>query len=163
MTTRNSTWLGISSAIAVALLLGWGCSKKDQDGEAAIAPGGAAPDCGFKECGLKEGPKDALVKLVAYYPGGHGDTIAAVKGMRKTFPADVSVEFVDWRHPEGIAKREKAGLGCAGVTINGKNTYDLDVDGKVLKVLFQRGIDSEWTADDLTAAVKQEIAALKKK
>jgi hypothetical protein len=164
MTTRNSTWIGICSALAVALLLGWGCSKNDQD-ENQAGPGGpgGTPDCGFKECGLKAGPKDALVKVVAFYPGGHEDTIAAVNGLLKAFPEDVSIQFVDWRHPEGIKDREAAGLGCAGVTINGKNAYDINVDGKVLKVLFERGIGGEWTGEDLTAAVKQEIATLKEK
>jgi len=41
--------------------------------------------------------------------------------------------------------------------INDKNAFDLDVGGATSKVLFVRGIDGEWTKDDLEAAVRQEI------
>lgn len=76
----------------------------------------------------------------------------------QAFPQDASVEVVDWRRPEGLKRRDAGGLTCAGVTINGKNAFDLEMDGKKAKVLFVRGIDGEWTEADLTAAVKQELA-----
>jgi hypothetical protein len=47
------------------------------------------------------------------------------------------------------------------VTVNGKNAFDLVLDGRSEKVLFVRGIDGEWTEAQLNAAVEAEIAAAK--
>jgi len=113
-------------------------------------------------CDYKGGPDGAAVKIVAFYPGRHEDTLAAVKRLLETFPKDVSVEIVDWRRPEGLKRRDEGGLTCAGITINGRNAFDLEVDGKTAKVLFVRGIDGEWTEADLVAAVKQEVTKVAK-
>jgi hypothetical protein len=146
---------------ALVALLGVGCPKRESSAPSAKAappvasqPGAAATEF----CDFKAGPDDAKVKVVAYYPGRHEDTIAAVKRLLQAFPQDASVEVVDWRRPEGLMRRDAGGLTCAGVTINGKNAFDLEMDGKKAKVLFVRGIDGEWTEADLTAAVKQELA-----
>jgi uncharacterized protein YbjT (DUF2867 family) len=112
-------------------------------------------------CDFRGGPPEALVKVVAYYPGGHEDTLAAVKRLIGKHKGLVSVEVVDWRRKEGAARRERAGLTCAGVTVNGKNAFDLVLDGRSEKVLFVRGIDGEWTEAQLNAAVEAEIAAAK--
>jgi hypothetical protein len=118
-------------------------------------PGGAGATTEY--CDYKGGPETAAVKVVAYYPGRHEDTLAAVKRLLETFPKDVSVEIVDWRRPDGLKRRDESGLTCAGVTINSRNAFDLEMDGKTAKVLFVRGIDGEWTEPDLVAAVKQEL------
>jgi hypothetical protein len=156
------TWLCVG---AFAALVGAGCSKQDRSPPPALAPkvppiatvpgGGAAGTTDF--CDFKGGPETAAVKVVAFYPGRHEDTLAAVKRLLETFPKDVNVEIVDWRRPEGLKRRDESGLTCAGVTINGKNAFDLEVDGKTAKVLFVRGIDGEWTEADLVATVKQEV------
>ena len=112
-------------------------------------------------CDFKAGPDNAAVKILAFYPGRHEDTIAAVKGLLEKYPKDVSVEVVDWRRPEGLAKRDANGLVCAGITINGKNAFELEIRGKTSKVLFVRGIDGEWTEEDLLAAVEKELASAK--
>ena len=152
-----------SAAAAVGLagtmLLLQGCPKKGADGAAEgpnihVAEEGQMGDF----CDFKGGPDQAPVRVVAYYPGRHEDTLAAVKKLLTTYPEDVSVEIVDWRRPEGIKRRNEAGLVCAGVTINDKNAFELEADGKTSKVLFVRGIDGEWTEEDLNAAVKQVIA-----
>lgn len=151
---------------AMLMLLGAGCPKR----EAAAPPTKAMPpvatqagSAGTEFCDFKGGPDNAAVKVVAYYPGRHEDTIAAVKRLLEAFPQEVSVEVVDWRRPEGLKRRDASGLTCAGVTLNGKNAFDLEMQGKTAKVLFVRGIDGEWTAEDLTAAVKQELAKVGKK
>ena len=142
-----------------------GCGKPEGTASApAAAPGQGAPAAdGMVLCNFKGGADTALVTVEAYYPGGHGDTLAAVKSLLQTFPDKVKVEIVDWRTPEGINRRNATGLTCAGVVINGKNAFDLTVDGKPNKVLFIRGIDGEWTKPDLEAAVKQELAAAESK
>jgi hypothetical protein len=149
---------------AMLALLGPGCSKREAapppakpaPAAAAAASQPAAPTT--DTCDFKGGPDNAKVKVVAFYPGRHEDTIAAVKRLLETFPQEASVEVVDWRQPAGLKRRDASGMTCAGVTINGKNAFDLEIQGKKAKVLFVRAIDGEWTEEDLNAAVKQELA-----
>ena len=134
-------------------LLGTGCSKGEPQPPAATRGAPAATQF----CDFADGPAAAAVQVVAYYPGRHEAALAAVKGLRQAFPQDVRVEIVDWRRPAGLQRRDASGLTCAGITINGKNAFDLEVDGKKAKVLFVRDIDGEWAEADLLAAVKQAL------
>ena len=149
----------LCAAVAVAVLGIVGCSKEPDTGavKPTGGPGTGAQDAEF--CDLKAGPQDAPVKVLAFYPGRHEDTLAAVRSLLETFKGKVQVEIVDWRHEEGMARRDAAGLVCAGITINAKSAFDLEVAGEKTKVLFQRGIDGEWTKADLEAAVRQELQA----
>jgi hypothetical protein len=173
-------WL-LMTAILTMGVLSAGCGREDamkaqmkkadaaakaqvaKDTKAADAPAGETAPGAAAYCDFKGGPDTACVKVVAYYPGRHEDTLAAVKGLLEKFPGDVQVEIVDWRTESGLKRREAAKLTCAGVTINGKNAFDVTVEGKPSKVLFVRGINGEWTEADLQAAVKQEVDAAKKK
>ncbi len=150
---------GAAFGMALAMLVGCGGERQEAQQTPAGAPGPAeagAPQ--VQLCDFADGPEDAKVKIVAFYPGRHEDTLAAVKSLRTEFKDDVRVEIVDWRTPEGIRRRDKDGLTCAGILINGKNAFDIEIDGKKSKVLFVRGIDGEWTKEDLFAAVRQELA-----
>ncbi len=153
------------AAVCLALVAA-GCSKQEQNPtpppprEAVpVAGAPAAPNApaAMEFCDFKGGPESAPVKVVAYYPGRHENTLEAIKRLLETFPGQVSVEIVDWRRPEGLKRRDESGLTCAGITINGKNAFDLEIDGKTAKVMFVRGIDGDWTEQDLVAAVKQEL------
>jgi hypothetical protein len=146
-----------AALLAVGVLVG--CSKQSAKEKAAMKESEAALEMDL--CNFIGGPDNAKVTVLAFYPGRHEDTLAAIKGILKKFPQDVRVEIVDWRMPEGMKRRDEAGLTCAGVVIDGKNAFDITVDGKTNKVLFVRGIDGEWTAADLEAAVRQELAAKK--
>jgi hypothetical protein len=162
------TTIGWICAGLLLAAVGFGCSKRTAASQgdtaapaakgSAPAAAGAAPSGGTEYCDFKGGPDNAPVKVVAYYPGRHEDTLAAVKALLQAFPQQVSVEIVDWRTPAGLKRRDASGLTCAAVTINGRNAFDLEMGGKTSKVLFVRAIDGEWTAEDLTAAVKQELA-----
>ncbi len=161
MSEHLKTTIRWSCLGALLVLLGTGCPKR----ESAAPPARTEPAqvtlpgmAGMEFCDFKGGVDNAKVKVVAYYPGRHEDTIAAVKRLLEAFPQDANVEVVDWRRPEGLKRRDGSGLTCAGVTINGKNAFDLELQGKKAKVLFVRGIDGEWTEEDLIAAVKQELA-----
>jgi len=156
MTARHLSWISLACTLALALLLGFGCSRSDEP-QAAAAPA-TAPD-GMQYCDFKAGPEDASVKVVAFYPGRHEDTLAAVKGLVDLFPGKVAVEIVDWRHAEGLRRRDAADLTCAGITINGKNVFELEIDGRTTHVMFIRGLGGEWTDEDLRAAVKQQLEA----
>lgn len=160
MTGTRASWIARFCSLALALALTWGCSRDEGgEGTAATAPP-AAPD-GMEYCDFKSGPADAAVEVVAFYPGRHEDTLDAVRNLLEVFPGQVRVEIVDWRHAEGLRRRDAAGLICAGVVINGKNVFDLEVGGRTSKVMFIRGLDGEWTAEELQAAVRQEVAAAK--
>ena len=144
------TALTVCAAIALT-----GCGRKS--GTSGAQPPAAPAGGGMKLCNFIGGPEDAPVKVEAYYPGRHEDTLAAVKDLLKIFPGKVRVEIIDWRTEEGMKRRDACGLTCAGVMINGKNAFELEVNGQKRKVLFVRGINGEWTKDDLIAAVRQEL------
>ena len=137
----------------------FGCSGRDESTTPEAANAGPQGTAQMELCDFQGGPEDAKVSVVAFYPGRHEDTLAAVKALLTEFPESVRVEIVDWRTAEGAKRRDDAGLTCAGVIINGKNAFDIDVEGKTNKVLFVRGIDGEWTRDDLFAAVRQELVS----
>lgn len=166
MAKRAKTWTraGLCAVAVAGLVLTFGCPKRR---EADVTPpaGEAAADAdqggGVQYCDFKGGPADAKVKVEAYYPGRHEDTLAAVKSLLETFPEKVQVEIVDWRRKEGLERRNATGLVCAGVMINDKNAFEVEVDGKADKVLFVRGLGGEWTKADLEAAVRKELALAK--
>lgn len=155
---RTSTVLGVLLALAGTLVLS-GCGKGGPPTAKAGGPAHGAPVGTMDLCDFKAGPEKAPVKVVAFYPGRHEETLAAVKGLLQKFPDQVSVQIVDWRTKEGVETRDKAGLSCAGITINGKNAVELTIDGKTEKVMFIRGMDGDWNEAQLLAAVQAEVAA----
>ncbi|MDX9978860.1 MAG: hypothetical protein RBU25_02320 [Lentisphaeria bacterium] len=162
MNGKHASRIVFSCTVALALLVGWGCSRNDEKPEQAATPASQSAPEGMQYCDFKGGPEDAPVKVEAFYPGRHEDTLEAVKGLLQAFPGQVAVEIVDWRHAEGLGRRDATGLTCAGVMINGKNLFELEIDGKTTKVMFIRGLDGEWTAAELHAAVKQQLEAVAK-
>jgi len=166
---RTTKWTQrIAGTVLIAgVLVIVGCGKRksatgggmtEGSGANLVGPPSAAAGA-MQLCNFKDGPEDAPVKVQAYYPGRHAETLAAVKALVKKFPGKVQIEIIDWRTEDGMKRRDAAGLSCAGVIINGKNAFELDVNGKKSKVLFVRGMDGEWTEADLEAAVKQTLAA----
>lgn len=162
--TENWTqWMAGAVLIAAALVIA-GCGKSkstagsDTDGARLVGPPSAVGGA-MQLCNFKDGPADAPVKVQAFYPGRHPDTLAAVKALVKKYPGKVQIEIIDWRTEDGMKRRDAAGLSCAGVVINGKNAFELEVNGNKSKVLFVRGMDGEWTEADLEAAVKQTLAS----
>lgn len=152
-----------AAVVAAAMLVLAGCGKgrTSADAPKAAAGGHAGDTTGQMQfCDAKEGPVDAPVKVVAFYPGRHEDTLAAVRRLLEVAPGKVSIEIVDWRHKEGMERRDQAGLTCAGITVNGRNAFDLTVDGRTEKVMFIRGMDGDWTEAQLQAVVKAEVEAV---
>ncbi|MDP6438998.1 MAG: hypothetical protein QGH74_05135 [Candidatus Brocadiia bacterium] len=151
----------LSAALAVLVIAAGGCSKApDADDEAkAPTPSPASGVADTEYVDFKDGPDEAPVKVVAFYPGRHEDTLAAVKSLLETFEGRVQVEIVDWRHKQGLQRQSDAGLTCAAVTVNGESAFDLETDGEPTKVLFERGMGGEWTKAELEAAVRQELEA----
>ena len=154
---RTHTVFGVL-ALAGTLVLS-GCGQGGPPTAKAGGPAHGAPVGKMDLCDFQAGPGNAPVKVVAFYPGRHEETLAAVKGLLQKFPEQVSVQIVDWRTKEGVETRDKAGLSCAGITINGKNAVELTIDGKTEKVMFIRGMDGDWNEAQLLAAVQAEVAA----
>ena len=162
--TRTVVCAGACAVVIAILAAGFGCSKRKSQTAESVTPEQGIPAAhggGVEYCDFTGGPAEAKVKVEAYYPGRHEDTLAAVKSLLETFPDKVQVEIVDWRREQGLKRRDATGLVCAGVVINGKNAFELEVDGKESKVLFVRGLGGEWTKPDLEAAVRKELAAAK--
>ena len=141
--------------LAFFLVAGCGKTESTQTTEPEV-PGGMEGEMEMAD--FKGGPDNAKVKVVAYYPGRHEEALGAIKGLLEEFPGKVQVEVVDWRRPVGLERREKAGLTCAGVTINGEFTLEVKGEKGPEKVMFVRDMGGEWTKANLVAAVKQELA-----
>ncbi|MBT7166346.1 MAG: hypothetical protein HN904_26425 [Victivallales bacterium] len=158
------TWTHILPALALGITLAVTGCKKEQDqpaGDATTNPAEMAANAGggVEYCDFAAGPEAAPIKVVAYYPGGHEETLATVKALLKQYPDKVHVRVVDWRHEEGRALKKAAGLSCAGVTINGNHIIEIARDGKKESISFTKGLSKgEWAVEDLKAAVDQELA-----
>lgn len=102
----------------------------------------------------------AKVHVVAFYPDteGHADIKTLVLSLNNRFPGKVKAEFVDFTSDEGFKRWQEAGLSCGAILINGKQTVTLKGPGGTKRqVTFARAMGGEWEADDLIAAVRQEV------
>ena len=98
------------------------------------------------------------VIIKAYLNLGSGcqkETIDLLDGLVREYKGQVSVEYIDFSTSEGAERTRKEGLSCAGLVINGKQTYTLkDSNGEQREVTFSHPINSQYTADDLKIVVK---------
>ncbi len=111
------------------------------------------------------GDAGAPVKLIAYYPmnPSHKPIGDYVLTLPKKFGEDkVYAEVYDMEQPDGQKKWSTSGLSCAGVFVNGKNTWDVTRAGKPEKVNFIKRMGSFWQSDDLEAVIKSQLADPKK-
>ena len=101
--------------------------------------------------------KEAPVKIVAYYPFNEDHQFIAdyLKEFAAAHPGEVELELIDFRTPEGRERWMTTGLGCAGVFINGKTSYEITRDGKTETVNFIKRMDVFWTAEDFETVVYQ--------
>jgi len=100
------------------------------------------------------------VHVEAYYPDteGHADIKNLVLSLNQKFPGKVKAEFIDFTSDEGFKRWQEAGLGCGAILINGRQTVTLSGPGGTKRqVTFARAMGGEWEADDLLAAVRQEV------
>jgi molybdate transport system substrate-binding protein len=138
----------LSSAEAAALMAAQGLP----------APSGAAQGQPGQSAAAK--PK---VQVVAFYPdtAGHADIKRLVLSLPQKFPGKVKAEFVDFTSEEGFRRWQAAGLSCGSVLINGKRSYHLRASsGREREVTFAGPLGGSWQAEDLLAAVRQEVDRL---
>jgi thiol-disulfide isomerase/thioredoxin len=82
-------------------------------------------------------------------------TIDLLDGLVREYKGQVSVEYIDFSTKGGAERTRADGLSCAGLVINGSQTYVIDDNnGKQREVTFSHPINEQWTADDVKAVVK---------
>ncbi len=106
------------------------------------------------------GPADAKVRVVAYYPMDEArqPLMDLLKSLAKQYQGKVYVKCTDIRTPEGTAARTRAGGGGPGLLINSQNSVLIEAKPNPYRVEFNQDMGRYWTAEDLKAAVAQEVA-----
>jgi hypothetical protein len=98
------------------------------------------------------------VRIKAYLNLGSGcqkETTDLLDGLTKEYKGQVFVEYIDFSTKEGYKRTVEDGLNCAGLVINGKQTYTIkDSNGKQREVTFSHPINTQYTADDVKTVVK---------
>ena len=61
--------------------------------------------------------------------------------------------------PEGFRKWQAAGFGCAGILVNGKNSFTVGAGTAQHLVRFQRKMGAQWTQEDLLAVIQRELGS----
>jgi hypothetical protein len=83
------------------------------------------------------------------------ETINLLDNLAKEYSGKVFVEYIDFSTKEGAERTRKDGLSCAGLVINGKQTYAIiDKNGAQKNVTFSHPINAQYTADDVKTVVK---------
>jgi hypothetical protein len=145
-----------------ALLLS-GCGRPTLPGKAmrgptattsVVEPRSEAP----KQPYIEAGSPDAKVRVMAFFAidSRHKLVIEAVTGLVKQFPGKVYVRYVDPDTPKGQEIMTNTKAAGSGVMINGETTVQ---QGSSQTEFWNFGgeMGRYWTADDLKAAVAEEV------
>jgi len=118
------------------------------------AMGGGAPG-GFPET-TTMGPEGAKVKIIALVPiaeGCHAATVAALQEVYSAHPNDIHLTLIDFKGPESNEWKQKLGVTCATVDINGQYTFDLE--GRTVTFQKQEGVS--YTPADLKPVIEDAL------
>ena len=121
-------------------------------GGGMMGPGGVE----FPEVAVM-GPEDAKVKIVGMVPivnPCHAATVAALKEMYEAHPDDIHLTLIDFQGPDSWEWKQKLGVTCATVEINGQYTFNLE--GRT--VTFQKQEGMTYQPTDLKTVVEGELA-----
>jgi hypothetical protein len=145
-----------------ALLLS-GCGRPTMPGKTLVGPKAnssleeprtEAP----KQPYIEAGSPDAKVRVMAFFyiDSRHKPVIEAIKDLAKQFPGKVYVRYVDPDTPRGHEIMVNTKAAGSGVLINGETTIQ---QGSSQTEFWNFGgeMGRYWTADDLRAAVAQEV------
>jgi molybdate transport system substrate-binding protein len=102
-------------------------------------------------------PIQTTVKVTAFYPDneGHKHVRAFIEGLNKEYPGKVRAEFLDFTAGEGFKRWREAGLSCGTVMIDGSYDWTYEKDGQPRQVIFQMGMDGQWTQDDVRGVIEK--------
>ncbi len=179
MVRAKSWWSGMRRAIetagvllpAVALLAlavvlpGCGAFRSPGfSGQKGSTSAVTAPTDAPKESILEWGPKDAKVRVIAFFfissQGEYPVLMKTLQDLVKQYPGKVYVKYADLRTPDGQALRAKTGQqgAGAGLIINGKTEFTVKTGQYSHSVAFDQEPGGYWTEEDLKAVVAQEVA-----
>ena len=160
------TWVwAVSVALGAALVVG--CGKPALPGSQfrgarATLPGVVATDTPLPKQPIKEwGPKDAKVRIVAFFPidEPHKKLMGIIQDLVQKYPGKVYAKYVDYRTPEGEKLFGELEATTASIYINGKCSADLQSTYGTRTVDFVKEMGRFWTEDDLRQAVAAAVAA----
>ena len=162
---KRVLWLGIG-VIVMAFLLS-GCGRFRAPGRKPFA-GRIARTTTLEpsaspipeQASFEAGPREAKVRVVAFYPMDEvrKPLMDLLKSLAKQYPGKVYVKCTDIRTPEGQEARARAGGGGPGLLINAQNSVMILAKPNPYRVDFNQDMGRYWTAEDLKAAVAQEVA-----
>ncbi len=119
-----------------------------------VEPRSEAP----KQPYIEAGSPDAKVRVMAFFAidSRHKPVIDAVKDLPKQYPGKVYVKYVDPDTPRGREIMANAKATGNGVLVNGETTVQ---QGSSTTKFWNFGgeMGRYWTAEDLKAAVAQEV------
>jgi len=126
-------------------------------GEASLAGrAGGGGGASFPETKTM-GPEDAKVKIVGMVPIAnpcHAATVAALKEVYEAHPNDIQLTLIDFMGPDSMEWKQKLGVTCATVEING--SYSFELEGR--NVIFQKKEGMSYKPTDIKTVVEGELA-----
>jgi len=158
---------GIVIVVALAIGLSVGCGRPTVPGQQFQAER-FDPQGGERESGaLPENPirqwgeEGAKVQIEAYYPidESHEVVMALLEELAEGHPGKVHAKYVDYRTREGAQLLAQRQMGGTGLLINGNVRVKIQAEPNPYEVEFVGDMGRFWTADDLRAAVAQEVKA----
>jgi ABC-type glycerol-3-phosphate transport system substrate-binding protein len=102
------------------------------------------------------GSEGAKVKITALVPIAnpcHAATVSALKDAYAAHPNDIHLTLIDFQGPDAGEWKQKLGVTCATVDINGQYTFDLE--GRT--VTFQKQEGGTYKPADLRTVVEAEL------
>ena len=117
--SRRFAWMLIG-----LLVIGLGAAGCQTTTEPAEPVEVAEPPPPSDEAVERVKPKDAVVRIEAYYPLNEGHKFIAeyLEEVADRHPDKISLKIVDFRTPEGRTEWLDTGLKCAGVFVNGSTS-----------------------------------------
>jgi len=162
---KRVSWMGV--VLLVTAVFASGCGRvrvpgKDEfGGKKAVTTAAKPPTSPIpKQPWFEAGSPEAKVRLIAFFPMDdyRKPVMDLLKGLAKQYPGKVYVKCTDIRTPEGQQARTRAGGTGSGLLINSQSSVTIQVKPNPYEVDFNQDMGMFWTADDLKAAVAQEVA-----
>lgn len=162
---KRALWLGAGLVLVLSLVSGCGRVRmpwtkpphaKIADPRTSKPPTSPIP----KQPWFEAGSKEARVRIVAFFPmdDARKPVMDLLKGLAKEYDGRVYVKFTDVRTREGMAAQQRAHVQSFGLLINSQSEITIDAKPQPYTVNFNQDMGRYWTADDLKAAVAQEVA-----
>lgn len=106
---------------------------------------------------LLRGPAEPAISIEAYYPFKREGFFIAdyLEALAQQHPGTIKFTYACYGDDDGYEKWRRTGLECGGVFINGRNKFQVVVEGKSQEVLFIKRMGVYWTKEQFEAALGQ--------